>query len=106
LPRADARDRPVDIRGVILSVMPADSDDPPDFLGRIEVRGELQDDTRYDWAIVAVTEDTKIRNAAGRPRRATFEDLEVGRVVEVYFEGPVLFTYPVQGGARLIRILE
>jgi hypothetical protein len=50
--------------------------------------------------------DTRIRWAEGRPRRATFEDLEVGRVVEVWFEGPVLFTYPVQGGARAIRILE
>jgi hypothetical protein len=88
----------VDIRGVITSVAPADEDDPSDVLGEIEVQGEVEEDTNYDWAIVTVTDDTRIRRPKGeRPRRGSFEDLDVGDIVEVRFEGPVLLTYPVQG---------
>ena len=108
-PRAagQGRGHMVSVRGVITQVSPPGEDDPPDILGWIEVVGQEEEDTAYDRAVVAVTERTKIRRAdRERPRRGTFEDLEVGRVVEVWLHEPVLLSYPVQGAARAIRILE
>jgi hypothetical protein len=36
----------------------------------------------------------------------TFEELEVGQLVEATYSGPILESYPPQGGAGSIVILE
>lgn len=71
------------------------------------VEGEVEKDTSIEVASVRVTGATKVySSAAGSVRQVTFESLEVGQRVEVTFEGPVAESYPVQGTAGQVVILE
>lgn len=69
----------------------------------ILVEGEIQEDTMYDYANVTIDENTVIYIGE---EEATLEDLEEGLKVEVIFDGPVAESYPVQGRAEKINILE
>ena len=60
-----------------------------------------------DKASVAVTSNTRItRRAQGGEVAATFRDLVPGLQVEVWFDGPVATSYPVQGKAQALVILR
>jgi len=74
-----------------------------DDFGTILVEGELgKNGADYDKAYVRIDSDTVIFfNDQGR-----FEDFEVGQYVEVFFEGPVAESYPVQGSARQVNIVD
>lgn len=68
----------------------------------ILVEGKKEQDTEYDSASVTVTDKTKITKDG---QDCTPGDLQVGVRVEVYMEGPVMESYPVQGGASAVAIL-
>ena len=69
----------------------------------ILVEGELQEDTMYDYASVTIDENTSVYRGE---EEAAAEELEEGLQVEIVFEGPVAESYPVQGLAKEIKILE
>ncbi len=72
----------------------------------ILVEGEVSDDTQYDKASVRVDADSKVvRIQDGKETAAEALDIKLFDVVEVVFEGPVAESYPVQGKAKLVRIL-
>jgi hypothetical protein len=57
-----------------------------------------------DRANVTVTDATNVFDAAGA--LSSWESLAQGQKVEVWFTGPVAESYPVQGGAGAVRIVE
>lgn len=60
-----------------------------------------------DKASVAVTNGTRVtRRGASGEVSATFRDLVPGLRVEVWFDGPVATSYPVQGKARAVVIVR
>ncbi len=70
------------------------------------VEGKIEKDTMYDKARVAVKpETTVVRRQDGADAEADPEDIGLFDKVEVIFEGAVAESYPVQGAAKLIRIL-
>ncbi len=73
----------------------------------ILVEGEVMDDTMYDKASVTIKPDTKILSSEdGKETQVSPEDIKLFDTVEVVFDGPVAESYPVQGSAKLIRILS
>lgn len=69
----------------------------------ILVEGEVQDDTMYDSGNITIDDNTEIY--MGEEKIST-EELETGLMVEVVFDGPVAESYPVQGTAKKITIIE
>lgn len=61
-----------------------------------------------DKASVAVTSSTRITRRAqgGGEVAASFRDLVPGLQVEVWFDGPVATSYPVQGKAQTVVIVR
>ena len=57
-----------------------------------------------DFTVTDETEITRQEDGASVP--AAFEDLEVGQSVEAIYAGPVMESYPSQGNAGSIAILE
>jgi hypothetical protein len=95
----------VNIRGSIASLEAAQNGG--DVLGTMLVQGAIEEDTEYDQASVRITRSTKIVAGEGYgASSATFEDLVVGRRVEVAFEGPVAESYPVQATAAQVTIIR
>jgi len=66
--------------------------------------GEQPQGAVSDKASVTVTDATDVFDAAGT--LSTWEALAQGQQVEVWFTGPVAESYPVQGTAGAVRILE
>jgi len=71
----------------------------------ILVEGKVEEDTMYDKANVTITKDTLIQKIA-LSRAFEIKDLEKGQTVEVIFEGGVNESYPVQGAAKTVIIME
>jgi len=71
--------------------------------GTILVEGELnKNGAYYDKASVRITKDTIIYLSD----QVDFKDLELNQYVQVFFEGPVAESYPVQGSARQVNIVN
>ncbi len=68
----------------------------------ILVEGEKESDTEYDRASVTVTDKTTITKDGGE---SSADELQIGVRVEVRISGPVMESYPVQGGASEVVIL-
>lgn len=86
------------VSGEIRSI---DESEDGDILGIIEVKGEPDNGATYDYAMVTITPDTEIyKNGAIR-----FGDLETGMYVNVFFDGAVAESYPVQGTAALVNVV-
>jgi len=77
--------------------------DNGDNTGSIFVEGDLATNgAEYDKASVSISSDTKIYlNEEGG-----ISDLEVGQYVQVFFEGPVMESYPVQAAAKQINVID
>jgi hypothetical protein len=96
-----AANRPTDITGFVTSVS-----------GRADgvtvlVEAEPSNPSIGDKASVAVTGNTRItRRAQSGEVAATFRDLVPGLRVEVWFDGPVATSYPVQGRAQAVVIIR
>jgi len=71
------------------------------ILGTINVEGPKDNGAAYDNATVTVLPETKIYSND----TVTFEDLEVGMYVEIFFKGEVKESYPVQADAKQINII-
>ena len=89
----------IGIRGTITSRSETDSGIT------ILVEGEIMADTQYDKASVRVAKEAIAQNDV-MGRVLELSDLTVGTTVEVVFEGPVAESYPVQGTARIVRVLS
>lgn len=90
----------IGIRGEIKEIYLSEDDTT---IAGILVEGEIQEDTMYDSASVRIDENTVIYKGE---EEGTIEDLEEGLIVEIIFDGPVAESYPVQGLAKEIKILE
>ncbi|MCH7808959.1 MAG: DUF3221 domain-containing protein [Chloroflexi bacterium] len=91
-----------DIRGVITSITAGSGD----VIGSVRIEGAIDQDTKYDKAIVRVESDTRILRQVGNAMmEVTFGDLAVGQTVEAWFTGPVAESYPVQVKASQIVIV-
>jgi beta-N-acetylhexosaminidase len=77
------------------------------LVGSVLVEGNIEGDTQFDKASIAITSETQIFEQVEQERRpATFEALQVGQKVEAWFTGPVAESYPVQAVASDIVILK
>jgi len=70
-------------------------------LGSIRVEGSKDNGAAYSEAVVAITPDTKIY----LNDLTDFDNLEVGMYVNVFFEGDVAESFPVQATAKQINII-
>jgi hypothetical protein len=88
---------------------------PVSYVGYItSISGDsvlVEEDPASDWGgnkgYFSVTGETEISQLVGGDAvaPATFEELEIGQLVEATYSGPVLESYPTQGGASSIVIL-
>ena len=98
--RSDAAPNgPPSIRGTITSVAPLGGQ------GVILVEARPQDRAGSDKASVTVNAATRIyRGRVSASTKVSFSDLSNAQLVEVWFNGPVLTSYPVQATASVIVI--
>jgi hypothetical protein len=90
-------------------------EEPVSYVGYItSISGDsvlVEEDPASEWegdkGYFTVTGETGIFQLVGGDALApaTFEDLEVGQLVEATYSGPILESYPPQGGASSIVIL-
>ena len=92
-------DETIGIRGEIKEIY---TDEESSLVLSFLVEGEIEDDTVYDSASVALENDTNIYKGE---EKATVEELVEGAKVEVVFNGSVAESYPVQGTAKKVKIL-
>ena len=99
--RADAAPNgPSSIRGTITNVSPLAG------LGTVMVEERPQDQAGSAKASVTLNAATRIyRGRVSASTKASFGDLQKGQLIEVWFDGPVLTSYPVQATASVIVIL-
>lgn len=71
----------------------------------ILIEGKLEEDTTYNEAYVNINKDTKIKKYDMDESFNTSE-LGLGFVVEVIFDGEVQETSPVQGTAKILKIIS
>ena len=91
-------------------------EEPVSYVGYItSISGDsvlVEEDPASEWGgnkgYFTVTGETEILRLVGGDAvaPATFEELEVGQLVEATYSGPILESYPSQGGASSIMILE
>jgi hypothetical protein len=98
--RADAAPSgPPSIRGTVTNVSPLGGQ------GVILVEERPQDQAGSNKASVTVNPATRIyRGRVGASTRGSFSDLRKGQLIEVWFTGPVLTSYPIQATASVIVI--
>ena len=98
--RADAAPNgPPSIRGTITSVSPLAGQ------GTVLVEERPQDQAGSAKASVTVHASSRIyRGRVSAATKASFSDLRLGQLVEVWFDGPVLTSYPLQANASVIVI--
>ncbi len=94
-----ASEQKSDVRGEITEII---TNDKQETTG-LRVEGQLEEDTTYDQAIVKITEDTSLMKG---DTEISLSDLKEGTKVEVELTGPVAESYPIQGTAKAIRVLE
>lgn len=96
----------VGIKGIITSV--TISEDPASSLATILVEGTPEENTGLvsDKASVTLTKDTVLVQGSEKKffESSDLELLQVGQGVEIVFTGPVAESYPVQGGAKVIKL--
>ncbi len=91
----------VGIRGQVTQVLM----DSSGAVSAIMVEGKVESDTVHDKAKVSIDKGTQItKGNAGQKLSAS--ELKEGMRVEVVFEGPVAESYPVQGKAKTITVIE
>jgi beta-N-acetylhexosaminidase len=71
----------------------------------IMVEGKVENDTMVDKASIKIDKRTKIL-LGNRNQKFISSELKEDMMVEVVFEGPVAESYPVQGKAKTIRIID
>ncbi|RKL67399.1 hypothetical protein CR203_08530 [Salipaludibacillus neizhouensis] len=71
------------------------------ILGSILVEGSEENGATYTEALVTITSDTKIY----KNELSSFEDLTMDMYVNVFFQGDVKESFPVQATAKQINII-
>lgn len=89
----------IDLRGKITDI----TTDEKQETTKLFVEGQREADTVYDKAYVTITPETTILKGNAK---VYLQELKKGSEVEVVFAGPVLKSYPAQGAAKTIKILE
>jgi hypothetical protein len=90
-------------------------EEPVSYVGYItSISGDgvlVEEDPESEWGgnkgYFTVTDETEILRLVGGDAVApfAFEELEVGQLVKATYSGPILESYPTQGGASSIVIL-
>ncbi len=88
----------VGIRGEVKEIFKEDKD-----ITGIYVEGEIDEYFAYDKASISFTDKTKIYMG---DNKVEINQLKEGQIVEVIFDGAVAESYPVQGKAKKVKILE
>lgn len=88
----------IGIRGEVKEIFKGDKD-----ITGIYVEGEIDEYSAYDKASISFTDKTKIYMGGNK---VDFNELKEGQIVEVIFDGAVAESYPVQGKAKKVKILE
>lgn len=91
----------IGIRGLITKVLIDESKG----VSAIMVEGKVESDTLHDNAKVGIEKGTKISTGTAG-QKLTASELKEGMKVEIVFQGPVMESYPVQGKAKTIRVIE
>jgi beta-N-acetylhexosaminidase len=98
----------VGIRGLITQVSPGEAGS--DFVGVVLVEGTQAENTGLisDKASVTLTKETVFIKGETKKliEASDLSALTVGTKVEVVFTGPVAESYPVQGGAKVVRVIQ
>lgn len=89
----------IGIRGMISSINISNDSET------ILIEGELENDTMYDKAYVSITKDTDIKDIETN-KNIDISNLVFGTNVEVVFGDSVRESYPVQGDAKVIYVLN
>jgi hypothetical protein len=98
----DVADGPPDLIGEVADVQPSKEGGTP---GHILV--DSPGDRTADKYMVSVTEETLILQQEGEDQRqVSFEALEAGQQVQLWFTGPVMESYPAQARAMQIVIMD
>jgi hypothetical protein len=87
--------------GVAGNIVEITTSEDDAVLGSIKVEGPEDNGAKYTEAVVTVTPDTKIY----LNDLTDFDNLEVGMYVNVFFEGPVKESFPVQATAKQINVI-
>jgi len=96
-----------DIRGSITNIYKATEDSTGDIIGSILIEGNIEKDTEFDKASVTITKETRVfESISGKLIKASFDSLKPNQRVQALFTGPVMTSYPVQGTAKEVVILE
>ena len=97
-----------DIRGNISQIRRGDlNEGKKGIIGFVLVEGDIEEDTKFDKALITVTDKTSIYKQIGSDRHSVaFEKLDPGQKVEAWFTGPVMQSYPARGSAMEIVILR
>lgn len=97
-----AKDKdPIGFRGEITKLVASENNNQITIL----VEGIQEKDVSYDKAYVTITEKTKIYSGNSN-KSVSATELKEGQKVEGVFEGAVAESYPVQGTAKSVRILD
>ncbi len=105
-PKKEPSEKWVDIRGNITNILQADKQSKEEgILGLVLIEGRIEEDTKFDKALVTVRNTTHILKEESH-QEVAFESLEIGQKVEARFTGPVLESHPVQTTASEIVILK
>lgn len=91
----------IGIRGLITKVFMDDNK----IVSAIMVEGKVESDTVHDKAKVGIEKGTKI-SSGNSGQKLSVSDLKEGMKVEIVFEGPVMESYPVQGKAKTVKVIE
>ena len=67
--------------------------------------GKKEEDTIYDKASVRIDSNTTIQKKDSNDK-IEISDIEIGDIVEIIFTGAVAESYPVQGKAKIVRLIE
>ncbi|MGI5849179.1 MAG: DUF3221 domain-containing protein [Christensenellales bacterium] len=96
----DGGNAPAEVIGIRGSVMNITSGEGA---VTILVEGNVEEDTQFDKASVTVSRHTAVTKEGDV---LSYNDIRIGDVVEVIFDGPVAESYPVQGAAKSVKILD
>lgn len=86
------------VAGYIVEITTTDDEA---MLGSIKVEGPEDNGARYNEAVVTITPNTKIYIN----ELTDFDNLEKGMYVNIFFEGSVKESHPVQATAKQINII-
>lgn len=92
--------------GMVSSDDPPVCDPNPEMVGSVGVKGERADQGGETEMVASVSKSVPIarRTDTGGLEAITFDEVSKGDVVSLWITGPVMESYPLQGGAAFIVV--